>query len=149
MNMNSLEEVLRFAIRKEADAAAFYRMAADRSNPGVKKAFEELAREEEGHQKKLEGFDPKKVQKMKVEKPEGLGIAEWVEDVPFSSDMSYADLLRMAIKNEEKSESLYTATARSVTDPPLRKILMVLAQEETRHKKRLEKIYDDEVLTEF
>jgi rubrerythrin len=149
MNMNSLEEVLRFAIRKEADAAAFYRMAADRSNPGVKKAFEELAREEEGHQKKLEGFDPKKIQKMKVEKPEGLGIAEWVEDVPFSSDMSYADLLRMAIKNEEKSESLYTATARSVTDPPLRKILMVLAQEETRHKKRLEKIYDDEVLTEF
>jgi rubrerythrin len=149
MNMNSLEEVLRFAIRKEADAAAFYRMAADRSNPGVKKAFEELAREEEGHQKKLEGFDPKKVQKMKVEKPEGLGIAEWVEDVPFSSDMSYADLLRMAIKNEEKSESLYTTTARSVTDPPLRKILMVLAQEETRHKKRLEKIYDDEVLTEF
>jgi rubrerythrin len=149
MNMNSLEEVLRFAIRKEADAAAFYRMAADRSNPGVKKAFEELAREEEGHQKKLEGFDPKKVQKMKVEKPQGLGIAEWVEDVPFSSDMSYADLLRMAIKNEEKSESLYTTTARSVTDPPLRKILMVLAQEETRHKKRLEKIYDDEVLTEF
>jgi len=149
MNMNSLEEVLRFAIRKEADAAAFYRMAADRSNPGVKKAFEELAREEEGHQKKLEGFDPKKIQKMKVEKPEGLGIAEWVEDVPFSSDMSYADLLRMAIKNEEKSESLYTTTARSVTDPPLRKILMVLAQEETRHKKRLEKIYDDEVLTEF
>jgi rubrerythrin len=55
----------------------------------------------------------------------------------------------MAIKNEEKSESLYTTTARSVTDPPLRKILMVLAQEETRHKKRLEKIYDDEVLTEF
>ena len=149
MNMNSLEEVLRFAIRKEADAAAFYRMAADRSNPGVKKAFEELAREEEGHQKKLEGFDPKKVKKMKVEKPEGLGIAEWVEDVPFSSDMSYADLLRMAIKNEEKSESLYTATAQSVTDPPLRKLLMVLAQEETRHKKRLEKIYDDEVLTEF
>ena len=63
--------------------------------------------------------------------------------------MSYADLLRMAIKNEEKSESLYTSTAQSVTDPPLKKLLMVLAQEETKHKKRLEKIYDDEILTEF
>ena len=146
---NSLEDVLRFAIRKEADAAAFYRMAADRSNPGVKKTFEELAKEEEGHRKKLEGFDPDKIKKMKLEEPKGLGIAEWVEDVPFSSDMSYADLLRMAIKNEERSEHLYTAAAQSVTDAPVKKILLVLAQEETKHKKRLEKIYDDEVLTEF
>ena len=31
-----------------------------------------------------------------------------MEDVPYSSDMSYADLLRMAIKNEEKLRtSLY------------------------------------------
>ena len=146
---NSLEDVLRFAIRKEADAAAFYRMAADRSNPGVKKAFEELAKEEEGHRKKLEGFDPKHFKKMKLEEPRSLGIAEWVEDVPFGSDMSYADLLKMAIKNEEKSERLYTAAAQSVTDSPLKKVLLLLSQEETKHKKRLEKIYDDEVLTEF
>ena len=146
---NSLEDVLRFAIRKEADAAAFYRMAADRSNPGVKKAFEELAKEEEGHRKKLEGFDPKKIKKMKLEETKSLGIAEWVEDVPFSSDMSYPDLLRMAIKNEERSEHLYTVAAQSVTDAPLKKILLVLCREETKHKKRLEKIYDDEVLTEF
>ena len=46
MRWNSLEEILRFAIRKEADAAAFYRMAADRSNPGVKKTFEELYSED-------------------------------------------------------------------------------------------------------
>lgn len=36
MKLDSLDEILRFAIRKEADAAAFYKMAADRSNPGVK-----------------------------------------------------------------------------------------------------------------
>ena len=39
MKLNNLDEILRFAIRKEADAAAFYRMAADRSTPGVKKTF--------------------------------------------------------------------------------------------------------------
>ncbi len=52
MRLGSLDEILRFAIRKEADEAAFYRLAVDRSRPGVKKAFEELAREEEGHKKK-------------------------------------------------------------------------------------------------
>lgn len=149
MNWNSLEEVLRFAVRKEADAAALYHMAADRSNPGIKKAFEELAREEEGHKKRLEGFDPKKIEKMKLKGPKGLGVAELVKDVPYSSDMSYADLLRMAIKNEERSERLYTSIAQSITDPSLKKLLLVLAREETKHKQRLEKIYDDEILEEF
>ena len=111
MNWNSLEDVIRFAIRKEADAAAFYRMAADRSNPGVKESFEELAQMEDGHRRRLEGFDPKKIEKMELKETKGLGIAEMMEEVPFSSDMSYADLLKMAIKNEEKSEQLYTTMA--------------------------------------
>jgi rubrerythrin len=149
MNLNSLDEILRFAIRKEADAAAFYRMAADRSNPGVNKAFQELAKEEDGHRRKLEGFDPKKVEKMEVKETKGLGLSEMMEDVPYSSDMSYADLLRMAIKNEEKSQSLYASTAKMVKEPNLKKLLLVLAQEESTHKEKLEKIYDKEVLQEF
>jgi len=149
MRLDSLDEVLRFAIRKEADAAAFYRMAADRSNPGVKKAFEELAKDEDGHKKKLEGFDLKKIDKMKLKKTKGLGLSEIMEDAPYSSDMSYADLLRMAIKNEEKSQQLYTSTAKMVAEPKLKKLLLILAQEESTHKERLEKIYDKEVLQEF
>ena len=149
MKLNSLDEVLRFAIRKEADAAAFYRMAADRSNPGVKKTFEELAREEDGHKKKLEGFDLKKIDQMELKEMRGLGLSEVMEDVPFSPDMNYADLLRMAIKNEEKSQKLYTSTAKMVKETRLEKLLLALAQEESTHKEKLEKIYDKEVLQEF
>jgi len=144
-----LDEILRFAIRKEADAAAFYKMAADRSNPGVKETFRELAKMEEGHKKKLEGFDLKKVGQMKLEETKGLGMSELMEDVPYSSDMSYADLLRMAIKQEEKSQQLYTSTAKISPEPSLKKLLLILAQEESTHKEKLEKIYDDEVLKEF
>ncbi len=149
MNWNSVEEILRFAIRKEADAAAFYRMAADRSNPAVKKTFEDLATMEDGHKKKLEEFDPKKIEKMTLKETKGLGLAEIIQDVPFSSDMNYAELLRMAIKNEEKSEQLYTSTAKAISDPQLKKLLMLLAQEEVGHKKKLEKVDDDEILEEF
>jgi len=149
MKLDSLDEILRFAIRKEADAAAFYRMAADRSNPGVKKMFEELAKEEDGHKKKLEGFDPKKIEKMDVKEMKGLGMSEMMEDVPYSSDMNYADLLRMAIKNEERSQHLYASTAEFVKQPVLKKLLLVLAQEESTHKERLERIYDKEILQEF
>ena len=149
MDLTSVEEILRFAIRKEADAAAFYRMAADRSNPGVKKMFEELAKEEDGHRKKLEKFDPKAIQGMEIKETRGLGISELMEDVPFSSEMSYADLIRMAIKTEEKSQKLYTMTAQGMKESALRKLLLILAQEESTHKERLEKIYDKEILQEF
>src|SRR5512139_1206786 len=149
MKLDSLDEILRFAIRKEADAAAFYQMAAGRSNPGVRKAFQELAKEEEGHKKKLEGFDPKKIEKMEVKETRGLGLSEMMEDVPYSSEMSYADLLRMAIKNEEKSQQLYASTAKLVKEANLKKLLLILAQEESTHKETLEKIYDKEVLQEF
>jgi rubrerythrin len=149
MRLNSLDEILRFAIRKEADAATLYQMAAERANPGVKKTFEELAREEEGHKKKLEGFDLKKLDQIEIKETKGLGISEMMEDVSFSPDMSYADLLRMAIKNEERSQNMYSATAQLVTEPALKKLLLILAQEESTHKDRLEQIYDKEVLTEF
>jgi rubrerythrin len=149
MKLDSLDEILRFAIRKEADAAAFYRMASERSDPGVKKAFEELAKEEEGHKKKLEEFDRKKIEQMKLKEVKGLGLSEMMEDVPYSPNMSYADLLRMAIKNEEKSQKLYFSTSELVTEPILKKLLLVLSREESTHKERLEKIYDSEVLKEF
>jgi rubrerythrin len=149
MKLDSLDDILRFAIRKEADAAAFYKMAADRSNPGVKKTFKELAKMEEGHKKKLEGFDLKKIGEMKLKKTNGMGMSEMMEDVPFSSDMSYADLLRMAIKNEEKSQRFYLSTEKMVAEPKLKKLLLILAQEESTHKEKLEKIYDEEILTEF
>lgn len=149
MKLTSVNDVLKFAIRKEADAAAFYRMAADRSNPGVKKAFEELAKEEDGHKKRLETVDLNKMEPTDVKEPKGLGIAEMFVDVPYSSDMSYADLLRMAIKNEEASLRLYTSASQAVSESGLKKLLLVLAQEESTHKERLEKIYDKDILQEF
>lgn len=149
MRLNSVEEILRFAIRKEADAATAYRIAADRARPGVKKFFEELAEEEEQHKKKLETFDLKKINRMKLKEPKGLGISERIEDIPFGPELTYENLLRVAIKNEERSQKLYEATAKLVTDATMKKLLMVLAQEESTHKERLEKIYDREILKEF
>jgi len=149
MKLDSLDEILKFAIRKEADAAAFYKMAADRPNPGVKKTFQELAKMEEGHKRKLEGFDPKKIGQMELKETKGLGLGDLLEEVPYSSDMSYADLIRMAIKQEEKSQRLYLTTEKMVTEPSLKKLLLILAQEESTHKEQLEKIYDEDVLKEF
>jgi rubrerythrin len=144
-----VEEILLFAIRKEADAAMAYRIAADRANPGVKKFFEELAEEEEKHKNRLEKFDVKKIGRIKLKETKGLGLSERMEDIPFGPQLTYEELLRIAIKNEEKSLRLYTSTAKLVTDSNLKKLLLILAKEESTHKERLEKIYDEQILTEF
>jgi rubrerythrin len=144
-----MEEILRFAIRKEADAAMGYRIAAERANPGTRKLLEELAKEEDTHKKKLEMLDLKKVGQMEIKEARGLGLSETMEDIPSSPELTFEEALRMAIKNEERSQKLYAAAAKLVTDSNLKKLLLVLAQEESTHKERLEKMYDDEVLTEF
>lgn len=149
MKLESMEEILRFAIRKEADAATLYRMMAERSTPGLRKAFEELAKEEEGHQKKLQGFEGKNLQEIELKEMKGLGLSEMMEEVPFSPETHYGELLRMAIKNEEHSQRLYLEAEKLVKDPSLKKLLSLLAQEESSHKERLEKIYEDEILKEF
>ncbi len=149
MNLSSPEEIIRYAIRREADASAFYRMAEERSNPGIKKAFEELAIEEENHKKKLEALDIGQIETVELKEAKGLGLSELIQDSPFSFDMNYAELLRMAIKKEESSEKLYLSLSKLVRDEKVKNIFLLLAQEESTHKEKLEKIYDEEILKEF
>jgi rubrerythrin len=149
MNLKSFDDLLRFAIRREADSAAFYRMAAERANPGIKKAFEELAIQEDGHKKNLEQLDLSKYETMDLKEIKGLGLSELLEDVPYTLDMDYTDLLRMAIKKEEKSQKLYASIAKIVSEEKLKTLLLILAKEESTHKEKLEAVYDEEILRDF
>jgi rubrerythrin len=142
----SFEEVIREAIRKETDAASFYRMAGERVKSGISKIFEEMAAEEEKHRKLLEDLDWEKVRRYELKGIPDLKISEYLEDVPYDDSMSYQDAIRMAIKNEEKSRNLYLASAQHFAEnPDVEKLFKMLAQEEAKHKLRLEQIYDDEV----
>ncbi len=142
----TFEEVVREAIRKEADAAAFYRMAAERVESGISKTFQDMAAEEEKHKKLLENLDWEKVRQYKFEDIPDLKISEFLEDAPYNDTMTYQDAIRMAMKNEERSHNMYLASARRfVNDPKIEKLFTMLAQEEAKHKLKLEQMYDDEV----
>jgi len=142
----TFEEVIREAVRKEADAAAFYRMAGERVTSGISKVFKEMAAEEEKHRQLLEELDWEKVRQYELKDVPDLGISEFLEDLPYDDTMSYQDAIRMAIKNEEKSHKLYMSSAKRFADnPDIEKLFRMLAQEEAKHKLKLEQIYDDEV----
>jgi rubrerythrin len=67
-------------------------------------------------------------------------------DAEFKPDMPYAEILRMAIKMEERAFKLYNNMNKSNKDENLKKLFSLLANEEAKHKLRLEKIYDEEIL---
>jgi len=146
MRLNTFEDIIREAIRKEADTALFYQMASERARPGMEKMFKELAEEERGHKKMLEELDMAKLKSYELGEIVDLKISEYLEDIPYSKDMDYPDILRYAMKSEEKSRNFYLLSAEKCEDADLKKVFRMLAQEEAKHKLKFEKIYEDDVL---
>ncbi|UCD71215.1 MAG: ferritin family protein [Syntrophobacterales bacterium] len=146
MRLDTFEDIVREAIRKEADAAMFYQMASERAKPGMDKMFIELAEEEQGHKKMLEELDMAKLRSYEFGKVPDLEISEYLEDLPYSRDMDYPAILRYAMKSEEKSRNFYLRSAKMCENPDLKKLFQMLAEEEAKHKLRFEKMYEDDVL---
>ena len=147
MDEKKFEEIIKFAIDKEIKSYNFYTEASKVAKySGAKDLFSDLSQQEVGHRKMLEALDMVKIAQAKIEKVPDLKISDYMVDAEFSPNMSYADILRKAMKMEERSLKLYNDMKEKNKDENLVKLLSFLANEEARHKLRLEKIYDDEIL---
>ena len=147
MDEKKFKEIVKFAIDKEIKSYNFYTNASQVAKySGAKDLFSDLAQQEVGHRKMLEKLDLKKIAQAKIEKVPDLKISDYIVDAEFKPDMPYADILRIAIKMEERALKLYNNMNQSNQDENLKKLFSLLANEEAKHKLRLEKIYDDEIL---
>jgi len=149
MALNSVDEILDFAIGEEEKAAQFYTdLAAKMDRPWMKQIFESFAREEVGHKQKLLSVKEGKQLLPAEEKVLDLKIADYLIDVEPSAEMEYQDALIVAMKAEKAAFRLYSDLAETTTDEGLKGTLLTLAQEEAKHKLRFEVEYDDRVLTD-
>ena len=147
MDEKKFKEMIQFAIGREIEAINFYNQANKMvKHSGTKELFLDFVKQEEGHKKKLEGVLAGKVDVAKIEKVPNLKISDYVVDGELQPDISYADILRIAMKREERSVKLYTDLKEQSQDTTLNNLFTFLVQEESKHKYALEKIYDDEVL---
>jgi rubrerythrin len=147
MDEKKFKEVIQFAIDKEIEAFNFYTEASRNVKySGAKELFLSFAKEEEGHRKLLEDLNMEKIAKARIEKIPNLKISDYLVDAEFKPDLPYADMLRIAMKREERSVKLYEDLRGSNPDADLKKLFTFLVQEESRHKFKLEKIYDEEIL---
>lgn len=145
----SVEALLDFAIEKEQEANEFYLdLAGKMERESIKKVFEGFAAEEAKHKEKLTEVKTGK-QLMPVEsKITDLKIGDYLVDVEPTPDMDYQDALIIAMKKEKASFKLYSNLAQSTDDANLENLMWGLAQEEAKHKLRLEIEYDEVILTE-
>ena len=149
MTLNSVDEILDFAIRKEEEAAETYTdLAGKMERAHMRQVFEDFAREELGHKEKLLQIKGGKLLLPVAEKVMDLKIADYLEDVEPSPVLDYPQALILAMKEEKAAFKMYTVLAEAADDENLRATLLGLAQEEAKHKLRFEIEYDEYVLAE-
>ena len=145
----SVDDILKFAIEKEEEANQFYLdLASKMDRPVMRQVFEDFAGEEQKHKEKLLQIQEGKTLLIAGEKVADLKVGDYLVDVAPKPDMDYQEALILAMKKEKASFKLYNDLASMTTDMNISALLLSLAQEEAKHKMRLEIEYDEHFLTE-
>ena len=147
MDEKKFQEIIQFAIQREIESMGFYNKASKLvKHSGTRDLFLDFVKQEEGHKKKLEEVQSGKIVLGKIEKIPNLKISDYMVDAELNPNISYADILRIAMKREEHSVKLYSDLNEKNEEESLKKLFTFLMQEESKHKYAIEKIFDDEVL---
>ena len=146
MSFDSVEEILEYAIEKEKEAVDFY-SDISRQEPfsGTRETFEEFAKEEGRHQRLLEGLseNKKKIASYRYKWVPDLKRSDYIVDMEYVKGMHFTDILRLAMKREEKALQLYNELGSKTDNDDFINLFKLLSQEEAKHKFTLETIYDD------
>ncbi len=145
--MNTVDEILDYAIGQEQEAADFYAsMAQTAEKHGMKEVFMDFSHEEESHRDKL--LEVKKGDQELQANTEvvDLKISDYLVEVEADRSISYQDALIVAMKRERAAFQLYSDLAEKVHEEHLREVFLGLAKEEAKHKLFFESEYDERIL---
>jgi len=145
--MNSVDEILDYAIDQEQLAADFYAALAGRAEKaGMKDILLDFSAEEQGHKQRLLAVKAGDRELTPEQQVLDLKISDYLVEVGATDDISYQDALIIAMKRERAAFQLYTDMAAKVPQGHLKEVLQGLAMEEARHKLFFESEYDERVL---
>lgn len=151
MNFKSMEDILDYAIGKEKEAVEFYtELSGLEIFSGAKETFAGFAQEEEKHVALLENFstDNKEIDAYQFKWIPDLKRSDYMVDIEYEKGMLYNDILRLAMKREEKALKLYSELMEKAENDAFAKLFKILCQEEAKHKNILETMYDDFMATQ-
>jgi rubrerythrin len=149
--VESIEEIIDFAIEREREAQATYLSYAGQTG---RRSFSELllsmAEMEKEHERKLTALKEGKSTAEAFTPPKGvdLGLAEMLVEVPFSPTMDYGDFLVLVIRKEREAEQLYRKLQGLTTSADVGNMFALLADEERKHRDWAQERYDEDILKE-
>lgn len=144
MSDQRLMQLIDTAIKREEEAFDFYMGILGKINEDhVIETIEGIAEEEKKHKAFLvkyrdEQWSPKN---LKMSDVTYYKIAEYQEEPEIKSNMKSEDVYLVASHRELRSYNFYTELAGLHPDSEVKELLLKMANEELRHKEKMEYLY--------
>lgn len=137
-----IENLLAMAIRRERDAADFYRQMQQRAgSPATKELFAQLVQDELGHERFLETCTAQPATLAYLEAGPDFNVADTADLPSITPDMRPVDAIAIAMRKEQQAMDLYHSLAARAADAKLKATFQSLAKMELGHKNRLEAMF--------
>lgn len=145
MNGKEFNKVINFAIKREEAAVDFYQNLKDIVYFKEKQdLLDTLIEMERVHIEVLESIRLKIMKHVLLPQLQSFDVEAFsIDKIIPSPDMSYRDILRMAIQREEQSFQFYQKLASECVDDELILLFNRLSAEEVGHKIHFERLIDD------
>ena len=135
---DSVEDILDFAVLNVESFEFYTNIAEEMGKPELKRIFNNFAKEEEIHKKKLimvkKGIHDLFLDKTITE----LNKNDYMVPDMIHPHMDKYDAFLLAIKKEKAAHALYMTIANHTHDEKHRNMFISLAQEEAKHKEKFE-----------
>jgi len=144
MTDTSLSDVLDTAIQREREAYRFYTdLKARVQENSAREAIAFIAAEERRHEAFLLDYKAGKLGPGGLQMRQAIQykVAEYLEEPEIVEDMSSADVFLVAAHRESRSNMFYAELAALHEDGDLREMLLKMANEELKHKEKMEYLY--------
>ena len=137
-------EILDMAIRREEVAYDFYMDIYDTvEDTGVRNTVEFIALEEKKHKAFLVAYKKGKygTDSLRMADVVEYKLAEYLDEPEISKNSSTEDVYLVAAHREARSHQFYSGLANMHADSKLKTMLHKMANEELKHKEKMEYLY--------
>jgi rubrerythrin len=146
MDEKTIADVIETAIQREESAYWFYNDLAEKvSDADAKDAVLWIAGEEKKHREFLKKYRDGKygVDTLRMSTVVEYKLAEYLEEPEAGDDMSSSEVFLIAAHREARSFEFYSELSRMHTGGELSEMLLKMANEELKHKEKMEYLYSN------
>lgn len=152
-----LKHIIELAIAFEKESYHFYTaLKKNTKNPQLTEILDQLANAEIGHRRKLENIlkrgtveGEKIFRELQPKQVKDMKLSDHLLPARIDSNSTFQEIMIAAMHREKGAHDFYKTMTKLAATDEARNLFEFLAAEELEHKGILERLYEDEIYTEF